>query len=216
VQSENIELLLDELRALKTDKLNNFQYSRVSKIPWRVHSYYEIMNSRMIDFCESTDLLIKNDHIVPSLSLIRSLFENIAITYKVVLAVEASVKSKTLAESFYDMIDKIAYGTGYDDDVKRIHILTLIDRLDDDHKEIDFRKSYDSLCEFVHPNWDGVDGAYSDLNEIDNKTEIKRIITISHPVYQLVETWFILCLRLYLDFSNRIKTSLPDFALLCK
>jgi hypothetical protein len=214
VQSEKIESLLDEIRKLKTDKVNNFQYSRISKIPWRVHSYNEIMNSRMVDFCESANLLIKSDHIIPSLSSIRSLFENLAITYRIVLAVEATVKSKKLVENFDDLITKIAYGTGYDSDVERIQILNNIDKLDNDFKDI--RKFYKSFCEFVHPNWDGVEGAYSELSEIDNTTEIKKIVTIDHPIYQWIEACFLLCMNLYIGFSKSIKTNLQDFAKICE
>lgn len=51
--SENIDLMINELRMNLTEKVEHFQYSRIAKIPLKVHSFVEIMNLRMLDFSEA-------------------------------------------------------------------------------------------------------------------------------------------------------------------
>lgn len=203
-----------ELQSLKTDKIYHFQYSTKSNIPFKVHSFVEIMNCRMIDFCESTDLLLKKNHIIPALSLIRSQFENTAITFCVKNEVEISLKTNMLPENIDDKLTRLTLGAKNDTEPEPFNILTLIDKLD--KKYPDIKKFYESLCEFVHPNWDGVQGSYSELNELTKTTSIFRVITHEHPIYKWIESCFILIMTLYVDFSKSINKNLIDFTQLCE
>lgn len=210
----NIQTKLDQIRSLQTDRILHFQYSKKAKIPFKVHSFLEIMNCRILDFCEGTDLLIRNNHIIPSLSLIRSLIENIATTYRAVTSIETSLESNKLNENFDELITKLIFGTRYEGETVAINIMTQIDKLDKEYNGI--RKAYDSLSEFVHPNWDGVGGSYSDLNENEGFTTISKVITTEHPIYKLIETGFLLCMGIYLEFSHKITAYLPEFSSLCE
>lgn len=210
----DIQTKIKKIRLLKSDRIEHFQYSRKAKIPYKVHSFIEVMNLRMIDFCDATDLLIRNNHIIPSVSLIRALFENVAITYCITAAVDNSLKANKLIENFDDLITKISLGTRYESNVSAINILTQIDKLDKEYKGI--RKFYDSLCEFVHPNWDGVEGSYSELNEKARNTDIYKVVTTEHPVYKWIESCFLLSMGVYIEYSNRIRSNLPPFTILCE
>jgi hypothetical protein len=168
----------------------------------------------MIDFCEAIDILIKNNHVVPSLPLIRALFENIAISNRIVSAIENSLLSNKLVENFDDLITIISFGTRYDGEDMSINILTQIDNLDKKYKGI--KKSYNSLCEFVHPNWDGVGGSYSELNENDNTTEILKLITTEHLIFEMFESYFLLCMEIHIFLTKYIISNLKDFAVLCE
>jgi len=210
----DIQSKIEKIRLLKNDRIEHFQYSRKAKIPFKVHSFIEIMNLRMNDFCDATDLLISNNHIIPSVSLIRALFENVAITYCISSAIDKSLKANKLIENFDDLITKISFGTRYESQVDAINVLTQIDKLDKEYKGI--RKFYDSLCEFVHPNRAGVEGSYSELNEKARHTDIYKVVTTEHPVYKWIESCFLLSMVVYLEFSNRIKSNLPSFAILCE
>lgn len=209
-----VEERLNSIRNLKTDKVLHFQYSKIAKIPFKVHSFIEIMNIRMIDFCESADLLIKNNHIIPSLSIIRALFENLAIIYRISSSINKSIETNLLDENFDELITKISFGTKYDDDLIAINILTQIDKLDKEYNGI--RKFYDSLSEFVHPNCDGVIGSYSELYEEANYTEVLKVTTVENPIYPWIESCFLLSMSIYLDISRGILANLPNFTLLCE
>jgi hypothetical protein len=209
-----IKIKIEALRQLLTDRVEHFEYSNRAKIPFKVHSFIQVMNLRMIDFCEATDLLIKSNHITPSLTLIRSLFENAAIVYRISYEIDKSLNSNKLIENFDDLITKISFGTRYDSEVSAINIMTNLEKLDKEYNGI--KKFYDSLCEFVHPNWDGVEGSYSMLNEKDRYTDINKVMTTKHPLFDFFESCFLLCMGVYLQFSKRISTNLPSFSILCE
>lgn len=209
-----IQSKIEEIRLLLNDRVEHFEYSRKAKIPFKVHSFIEIMNLRMLDFCESSYLLINSNHIIPSLTLIRALFENVSVAYRISSAVDNSLNLNKLTEKFDDLITKISLGTRYDSDVSAINIMTNIEKLDKKYNGI--KKFYDDLCEFVHPNWDGVEGSYSQLNEENNYTDIFKVITTEHNLYMWFESCFLLCMGIYIDLSKNITNKLPSFSTLCE
>ena len=93
-----IQTKIEEIRLLLNDRIEHFEYSRKAKIPFKIHSFIEVMNLRMLDFCESSYLLINSNHIIPSLTLIRALFENVAVTYRISSAIDKSLQSNKLTE----------------------------------------------------------------------------------------------------------------------
>jgi len=48
-----IQTKIEEIRLLFNDRVEHFEYSRNANIPFKVHSFIEIMNLRMLDFCVS-------------------------------------------------------------------------------------------------------------------------------------------------------------------
>ncbi len=213
LEDKSIQLRIDEIRFLQTDQIYHFQYSKIAKIPFKVHSFIEIMNCRMIDFSEAADSLMKNNHVIPSLSLIRSIIENAAITFRIEVAIETSLKSNQLFEGFDLLITRLTFGAGYDE-IKAINVLNHLDILDKKYEGI--RKTYDLLCEFVHPNADGVQSSYSILNEDIRNTDILKVFSPKHPFYKEVENCFQISMEIYLECSKKIRTDLPAFALLCE
>lgn len=162
---------IKQIRNFSNQEISNFQFSRIAKIPFKVHSFVEIMNLRMLDFCEATELLLNSNHVIPALSTLRAVFENIAISNRVSLAVEKSIESNKLQENFDDLISKINFGTRHNDKLPAINILTQIDKLNKQYPNIE--NIYSALSEFVHPNWDGVQGSYSELHEKYNTPQKK-------------------------------------------
>ena len=209
-----IQLKIEEIKKLLSDRVEHFKYSRRAKIPFKVHSYIQTMNLRMADFYEATDLLINSNHIIPSLTLIRTIFENVASTYRISSAIDNSIKSNKLTEDFDDLITKISFGTRYESDVKAINIMTNLDQLDKEFNGI--RKIYEDLCEFVHPNSDGVEGSYSELNEQNGYTDIFKVITKEHSVFDFFVTCSLICMDFYIECSKSILSNLPSFTILCE
>ena len=209
-----IQSKIEEIKGLLTDRVEHFEYSRRAKIPYKVHSFIEIMNLRMTDFCEATDLLVNSNHIIPSLTLIRTLFENVASTYRISSAIDKSLKSNKLTEDFDDLITKISLGTRYDNNISAISIITNLEKLNKEYNGI--KKIYEDLCEFVHPNWDGVQGSYSELNEENGYTDIFKVITKEHSVFDFFVTCSLICMDIYIECSKSILNNLPSFSVLCE
>jgi len=212
--SERIDKIINEMRMQQADKVVHFQYSRIAKIPFKVHSFIEIMNLRMIDFSESAQFLLNNNKIVPSIPLIRALFENLAVTNRVVKAVESSLSCNKLTDDFDNLLSKIKFGTRYDKETSAINILTQIDKL---NKEYDgLKKYYEDLCEFTHPNWDGVEGSYSELDEVNSCTHVQKIITSENSLFGFFQTCFLFVISVFSGQAEWLRNHLDEFAKLCE
>lgn len=172
------------------------------------------MNLRMLDFCEATAMLLEKNHVIPALSTLRVIFENVAVSNRVSLAVKDTIKSGQLPENFDNLISKINFGTRYNDEYQAISILTQIKKLNKEYPVTE--KFYDALSEFVHPNWDGLQGSYSELVESKNKTELRKIITNTHDLMNWIIACFDLCLVLHLEIHNKLLSQLPEFATICE
>ncbi|MDQ2178756.1 hypothetical protein [Marinifilum sp. D714] len=213
-ESEQIDKIISELRMHLTDKVEHFHYSRIAKIPFKVHSFIEIMNLRMLDFSEAAQLLLKQDKVVPAIPLIRSLFENTAITSTLVKAVESSVLNNKLTNDFDDLITNIKFGTRYSDEIVSTNVLTQINKLDKQFNGI--RKYYDALCEFTHPNWDGVEGSYSELDEINHCTHVQKIITTEHSMTDFFQSSFLFVISIFSGSAEFMRNNLPRFTEICE
>jgi len=176
------------LHSLKSSKISHFHYSMKASIPFKAHVFVETMNWRMSDFSESVELLIKHNHITPSVSLIRGIYENNAITYSLISSIKRSIEQQKVDDNIDDSIMSIVFQARYDKGVNFIHITKLIENLELSFK--DSKEIYKALCEFVHPNWDGVSGCYSEINEKLFTTDFLKIITTDHSVYQWIESCF--------------------------
>ena len=205
---------LIKIQSLKVEQVRHFEYSKKAIIPYKVHSLVESLNCRMIDFCESIDLLVKTNHIIPAVSLIRSTYEVTAIIYRISSNVEKSVLDNKLTDNFDDLIMKLNFGTRYSNNYSAINIMTNIEKTDKAHFE--FSRFYNELCEFVHPNWDGVLGSYSELNEIERNTLIFKTVTTQNQVYEWIEASFIICMDIYLMEANKLKSNIKEFAKICE
>ncbi len=210
----NYEADLLKIQSLKTDFVNHFEHSTKAKIPYKVELLVEAMNCRMIDFCESIDLLIKHDNIIPTTLLIRSLFEMLAIIDRVNSGIDDSLNENRLTEKFDELIMKLLFGTRYDTNYSAINILTQLEKI---NKKQDWViKFYNDLSEFVHPNSDGVLGSYSELRENEHKNLIYRVINNEHSVYEWFEKCYQLCMVFYYDSVQQIYSKLLDFTILCE
>jgi len=212
--SNKIEKQLEKIQSLRVVKIEHFQYSKIAKIPFKIHAFVETMNCRMIDFCESINILLNNNHVVPSLSLIRGLFENISLINIISQSVNSSLKQKKLVENFDEIMTNLTFGTRYDDNTKAINILTQLKKLDRRFSCVS--NYYDAISEFVHPNWDGVQGSYSMLDKKHSSSKIYNVVNMNHEIYAGFENCFILCMSIYFDITTEIKNNLPDFAMLCE
>jgi len=202
------------IQSLKTEFVNHFEHSKKAKIPYKVELLVEAMNCRMIDFCESIDLLIRHNNVIPTTLLIRSLFEMLAIIDRVNSGIDDSLNESKLSEKFDELIMKLLLGTRYDTDYNAINILTQLEKI---NKKQDWvMKFYNDLSEFVHPNSDGVLGSYSELKENEHINLIYKVINNEHRVYEWFEKCYQLCMIFYYDSVQQIYSKLPDFTTLCE
>jgi len=161
--------LLELINRNLTDKIEAASLSRNSKLSFKALSLRELLIYRIADLSEVTLRLYEEDKkLVSAIILTRSVFEASSIFYWLHKRLVSAVETQELGD-IDEFFMKHLFGTAEDFiPVDRYNVLTAIDHVDKDLE--DYRKCYNSLSEFAHPNWPGLMGAYGKIDK--NKTTL--------------------------------------------
>ena len=216
--------LIKELTAHCVTSMHNREYSNFSKLPYKVMAFVNSMNWRMKECAEGAIQLLESDYTHPALMLIRSSMENAAITIKLADVVGEVVERKQVMDSDDDELMRILFANNYrkddsftdpdeDDSLKAERIGKHVKRAEEECPGFQWYYSY--LCEFVHPNYDGVSQSYSFLHIEDGKTDFGPRLNSSHELYDAFTITLVLALTVYLRQIEFIDDNLGNFIHLC-
>ena len=201
----------------------NKEYSNLSKLPYKVMTFVNAMNWRMMECAEAAIKLLESDLTHPALMLIRGAMENAAITIKLADVVNTVVDRKSVERTDDDELMRILFGNSYrkddpftepdDERLKAERIGKHIKRADEAYPG--FQRYYSYLCEFVHPNSDGVGQSYSDLHIEEGVTNFGPQLNSSHELYDAFTITLVLALTIYIEQIYDIEYNLEDFIHLC-
>ena len=202
--------------------MQNKEYSNISKLPYKVMTFVNAMNWRMKEGAEAAVLLLESDLTHPSLMLIRGCMENAAITIKLADVVNGVVDKRDVSD-VDDELMRLLFGNNYkkddpfvDPDQERLKAKRIgrhVKRAEELYPG--FEKYYSSLCEFVHPNYDGVSHSFSDLKIDEGITIFGPRLNSSYVLYDAFVITLVLSLTIYLDQIDSIDNNLEDFIHLC-
>lgn len=215
--------LIAELSKHCICSMPNKEQSNLSKLPFKVMTFVNAMNWRMKECAEAAVNLLELDYTHPALMLIRGAMENSAITLKLADVVDAVVNRKAVERTDDDELMRILFGNNYrkddpfteleDERLKADRIGKHIRRADEAYPG--FQRYYSYLCEFVHPNSDGVRQSYSDLHIEEGYTEFGPQLNFSHGLYEAFTITLVLSLTIYLEQVKYIESHLEEFARIC-
>ena len=195
----------DELKKECVEVISNIPKSEKPQYPLMIISLINSLNLRSIDISESIVLLYDSNHVIPSTILLRSLFENVAVINRAYSMIEKTIQENSFSSE--ELLHKMMFGARYSEKIKAINIMTQLKHLDKKYNRV--LEFYESLCEFTHPNWDGVAGSYSNLKQKEAKMLFEKQLTNEHPL----NSWFFscheLCLNIQLDTTRKVKKSIP-------
>lgn len=219
---------IKKLRKQCVSQMFNREYSPTAKYPFKVMSFVNAMNWRMYETSQGAVKLMKEDLIMPSFCLVRAAWEDMALTYELSQMIKTSCEEQTISENLDDSLMCILFGNRFDKDNRYVgdehyelfkdyrakNILTLVQKVE---KVFPHTKDYYStICEFVHPNGDGVCGGYSRLEEETDTTfygpQFNRESKMS-PAFIMTLSC---ALMLYLQFVESINSNIKVFSKLCE
>lgn len=134
------------------------------KIVWKYQMYEQFIIHRSCDLIEaSLDAWRKRKPTIAFLAT-RGLIETAAMFFYVIKQLENLLEEKDFQKIDHLIMESI-FSTRLENYLphKSKNILTIIDKVDKDSKGI--RKTYDSLCEFAHPNSDALLMLYGEIRE---------------------------------------------------
>ncbi len=108
---------------------------------------------------------------IPAAVLTRAIAEPIAVLHSLLRNVDKAIDAKDYT-NLAEFLRRTMVGSRTDPELPQmVNVLTMIDKVDEDFQR--FRKSYDDLSEYAHPNWCGVLGAFSKLDRENFVTRFK-------------------------------------------
>ena len=215
--------LLKKISEHCVNSMQNKEYSNLSKLPYKVMTFVNSMNWRMKECAEGALLLLESDYTHPALMLIRSAMENAAIIISLADVIDDVIERKNVSAEIDKKLMLLLFGNNYrkDDPFTGIDdALYKAERIGKHVKRAEvlypgFQRYYSYLCEFVHPNYDGVSQSYSVLHIDEDYTTFGPNLKSSHELYDAFTITLVLALSIYLDQIQSIEDNLENFIHLC-
>ena len=164
--SEHLALakqLASNIRECLPRELYARSFTLKSKLPYKASSFRELLIHRLSDLADVAIELYESGRLVPAFIITRSVVETTAVAYWLYQKSQEFIEKQD-EEAFDEFLMKGMLGskdgtTKYES----CNVLTAVDRLDKEFPGL--RDMYNTLCEFTHPNWSGVMGSYSKIEE---------------------------------------------------
>lgn len=155
--------LASNIRGSLPKELYAGSFTLKSKLPYKATSFREVLIHRISDIADVAVDLYESNRLVPAFIATRALVETTAMVYWLHQK-SCEFLEKSDEDSYDEFLMKGMLGSK-DGTTKHesYNVLTAVDRLDKEFKGL--RQMYDTLCEFTHPNWSGVMGSYSRIDE---------------------------------------------------
>ncbi len=195
---EELKKFISELESDLPSEIDGKKVSKKSKLPFKLLTLVYSLRHRIIDLSKKSLSLFKDDDYLPSAILIRSIMESASLVFLTQKKIKKVVETKELRE-IDDFLMKGIFGGRFEDlPVKSTNILTAIDHTD---KEYDnYRKMYDEMSEFVHPNWHGTFGLYCEIQS-NGKISLGKNVNQTPPKF-ILNSLFVAITVLLTTFGN--------------
>ena len=227
-QIKECEKFIAELKTHCEESMFSRKYSWRAKHPFKVMSFVNAMTWRMYDMSCAAFTLFKQDKIIPALCLVRACWENMVATYELKELILNCCEKKILDSNADNILMRLLYSNRYDKDsiyvgeefyeqfkeFRAKNILTLVQKLEKDYPRV--KDIYSEMCEFVHPNGDGVCGSYSYLEESTHTVFFGPQFSHESSLLPAFITTLSYSMDLYIMFIVSIKESIVEFSQLCE
>ena len=179
----SLSVLADEKKQELVPKINNNVV--LTKLVFRFLVYIQIALYRICDISKSILKSWEDKNISSAFILLRALYENISVIYETNLRLEKLIKKgdfilihkliynliycsrneKTIVDAVQIELERIKKGIGAfenEEEIRKVYtarqildVMDAISKIEPEHKA-----DYDRLCEYTHPNYDGMLGLY--------------------------------------------------------
>lgn len=202
--------LANEIKTNLPDAYDIASISVKSKLPLKALALREAIIHRVSELSEVACQLYESKKVISAFIITRSLIETVAILYFIYDKIKKVNNNKDI-DNVDHFFMRLLHGCR---DIQELpdsyNILTAIDKIDKIFEG--FRKMYDDLSEFAHPNSSGLTFAYSevDMNNYKMFFGVRDNIPISFGLSPLVA-----CLHIFIYYYNKFGELMPAFIEIC-
>ena len=201
---EKIEELIDAFRSEFVDHLEGVEQTAKTCLLRIYEVWRHVSLRRTVDLSDAAKQMFQQRRIVPGCSLSRAVFESVGIQYYIRKKL-IEYTDKAEPESIHRLLLSAVFGRKDKSWPERpIQVLTAIDHTDNEFRG--FRKEYDRLCEYAHPNLGGGFGTYA-----RQEGERFEVYFGTNPQGLSMGSWGLGSLHLVLTIATEINRRLCHF-----
>lgn len=157
--------------------------------------YREAALYRFIELVESSFLLYRENFLVGAVVSARAAQETLAVIWFVNSKLEHLAKTKDIVH-FSETMKRLVLGWSNDIEFpEKINVFKCIDSVDKSMKG-SFRRHYEMLCEYAHPNFSGTFGAYAGVNNENLEVTLGEYPRSKKILKTHIESTLIMCVTL--------------------
>jgi len=172
---------LEEAKALAKNiayslpkEINIAALSHISMLPFKALSLRELLIHRASSLADGAVHLYEQNQAIPATVLTRAVFETTALLYTLYERTKTFLEKNNTAE-FDEFLIASLVGSRIDQDEDMIQAINVMNHIKRMEVAIPGTlRTYEILCEYAHPNWSGLQGAYG---KIDRNTFIMNLGT---------------------------------------
>lgn len=218
-EGKSLSKCVDKVASFKASlpsRVDPAQISQKAKIPFKALTYREALLHRITELADTACELFKlPEKVISAFIITRAVHETFSLLYVLHTKISNVVFSKDLGDfDEYIMTNTFGYRTKGEDELPTMpNILGAIDKVDK-IMEGSFRRTYENLSEYCHPNCSGVHAAYVKID----KENIWADIGVNHtrlPVEPYVGT-LLASLEMFEHFYNNISEIMDEFTDICE
>jgi hypothetical protein len=203
-------LLIDSLPTI----VDQAGISHTAKTPYNILVLRELLIWRTEEFARVACELYRADQLACALTLTRSCVETVAATWYANDLLQKTVANRDVT-GLHEKIMRLMLGSKSGiTDLQAINVLDFVNAID--KKIPKFRKAYDSLSEYAHPNWSGMMLLYSKHDEKKLLTEFGRYARDHKSVAESGLSSLIGALGAFELAYNEIGNAMPTIIELCE
>jgi hypothetical protein len=218
--SQNLErckLKIEQLNTILPSTIDYRDISLKAKIPFIVLGYSGALLHRVAELADSSvELYGKPKRTISAILLARAVMETTAMLYVLHRRVAEAVTKRSTSE-LREYLDTNIFGwrtEGEDNLPKMPNILGAIDQVDKHLLEGRYRRTYEGLSEYCHPNCAGVHMAYVKLDKINRRAHVGAEFTKIDTEAQLGA--LLSCLHIATDAYEKIAGLMKEFIGVCE
>ncbi len=207
-------LLSQALRSSLATSVDPRSLSTRAKIPFKVVYLSELLLHRAAELGATACDLLERNRVVSAFIITRGFLETTAVIWCLRHRTRRALRTKSHGELdlLGDFLMRGLQGSRNAGGAqpKALGVGTLVDQVSKDVPE--FARSYAELCEFTHPNWAGVQGAYS---AVDHERLVADL-GVSIVPRRIGTSALVGATLQFVNAYNDLAAILPEFILICE
>lgn len=181
-------------------------------VPFKALSLMMLLEHRVSDLSEVAIDLYRQGKVISAFVITRALMETVALLFWLHKKVNTATKNWDEAD-VNTFLERALLGsrdstTGF----KALNILTAVNQVDKKH--IGYRKRFDTLCEFCHPNWLGTQVSYGKPDQKRLWLDLGKNISQT-PLSSGLEP-LVVALEIFCNAYDALADLLPVFNQVCE